>query len=222
MLTWFIHFHKAAGSSVIEAARLNGETLPEDHRNGNLTSTEEPEAVLYHNKTREQFEKIIEGVLASKVTFVASEWDIPDLEYLLSHPRIQVVTILRHPTERFLSNLNYDLKRKYYRGPLNFFNYLGYDSGVKKAIELLKSLDFVGILENKGIEKLQKYLKWSKNAPRVNSTQQFKLKDCLKGFINSKKAVSKIIGSEPKFRKSWQTLDQFDQKLYTYFSDSRP
>jgi hypothetical protein len=44
------------------------------------------------------------------VSFVASEWGVPDLEVLAERPDVRVVTVVRDPINRIISNFQFDQK----------------------------------------------------------------------------------------------------------------
>jgi|TARA_B100001105_G_C22347348_1_gene424088 hypothetical protein len=110
-LIWFQHVHKAAGSLIVNQAIANGEVLFKNHKNGN-PYTPEGELTPLWEFDKDLLTAFVDQCEAEGVTFVATEWGAPIYEVLHSDPRVVLVTCLREPWSRFISNFNYD----YYHG----------------------------------------------------------------------------------------------------------
>jgi hypothetical protein len=110
-LIWFQHVHKAAGSAVINQAIANGETLYPVHENGNPCSSTRVLLPIWDYEDNELLE-FIDDCQSKGVTFVATEWGSPTFRILNADPRVVLVTCIREPWSRLVSNYNYD----YYLG----------------------------------------------------------------------------------------------------------
>lgn len=111
-LVWFQHFHKAAGSSIIDLAELNKEQFWPYHNNGNPIEENGNELKLWEYSI-EELAGFVDSCEEKGVTFVATEWGTPNIEYLRSDNRVVLVTCLRNPLDRYVSNFYYDLYNGY-------------------------------------------------------------------------------------------------------------
>ena len=105
-LVWFQHLHKAAGTYVIRRAMANGETFWPEHKNGNPAKNDE--MIPIWDYSPEELTSFIDQCEKENITFVACEWGTPDFETLAKDERVVMVTCLRDPINRFISNFNYD------------------------------------------------------------------------------------------------------------------
>ena len=105
-LVWFQHLHKAAGTYVIRRAAANGEQFWPNHENGNPVS--EGKVIPLWDYDETQLISFIDECQEKGVTFVACEWGGPHYETLANEPRVTLLTCLRDPVKRFISNYNYD------------------------------------------------------------------------------------------------------------------
>ncbi|RJV01261.1 MAG: hypothetical protein DWC06_02820 [Candidatus Poseidoniales archaeon] len=105
-LVWFQHLHKAAGTYVIRRAMANGETFWPNHENGN--PVENGKVIDLWNKSSSEITEFVDECESRGVTFVACEWGGPDFEALANDERVVLLTCLRHPIKRLISNYNYD------------------------------------------------------------------------------------------------------------------
>ena len=87
----------------------NGETFWPEHSNGNPRN--DGELIPLENMSSEQLTSFIDECEEKGVTFVACEWGGPDFQTLANDERVTLLTCIRHPIKRFISNYNYD----YYR-----------------------------------------------------------------------------------------------------------
>lgn len=110
-LIWFQHLQKAAGSSIIRMALLNGETLYPNHRNGNPHTADGKEIRLWEMERSELID-FIDQCEDKGVTFVATEKAAPPYSVIASDPRVCFITCLRDPLSRFMSHFYY----LFYRG----------------------------------------------------------------------------------------------------------
>jgi hypothetical protein len=112
VLTWFLHFHKAGGTSVVALARRNGEVLHEPNLNGCPLSPDRKVLRLWE-RSPDGLNDYLDAAIVSGVTFVASEWGMPDLQLLSERPDVRVVTVVRDPIRRIISNFQFDQKYGY-------------------------------------------------------------------------------------------------------------
>ena len=105
-LVWFQHLHKAAGTYVIRRAMANGETFWPSHENGNPLEKNEPIELWKMSST--ELISFIDKCEERGVTFVACEWGGPDFAALAKDSRVTLLTCLRQPINRLISNYNYD------------------------------------------------------------------------------------------------------------------
>jgi len=105
-LVWFQHLSKAAGTSIVELARANGEKFYPHNANGNPRKNDGSLIRLWEMNATE-LTGFIDHCEREDITFVANEWGGPDFSLLASDPRVKLITCLRDPFERFLSNYYY-------------------------------------------------------------------------------------------------------------------
>lgn len=106
-LIWFQHFHKAAGTSIVNLAKANQETLYPSHDNGNPLD-ESGQTIPLWNYTDSELTQFVDRCESMGVTFVANEWEAVNFELLANDPRVVVITCLRDPLKRLLSNFYFD------------------------------------------------------------------------------------------------------------------
>jgi hypothetical protein len=115
-LIWFQHVHKAAGSAIINQAIANGEILYPVHENGNPCSSSQQLLPIWDYEDNELLE-FIDDCQSQGVTFVATEWGSPTFRILNADPRVVLVTCIREPWSRLVSNYNYDYYLGFSRSP---------------------------------------------------------------------------------------------------------
>ena len=120
-LVWFQHVHKAAGSTIVNQAVANGETLFPIHENGN-PCTEDGELIPIWDFDEEGVGDFVDECETRGVSFVATEWGAPNYSALCDDPRVFLVTCIREPWSRLISNFNYD----YYLGYADSSTLTGY------------------------------------------------------------------------------------------------
>ncbi|MFG6094990.1 sulfotransferase family 2 domain-containing protein [Leptothoe sp. ISB3NOV94-8A] len=106
-LIWFQHFHKAAGTSIVNLAKANKETLYPKHHNGNPLDEDSKEIPLWEF-TDDELTQFIDHCENTGVTFIANEWGAVNFELLATDPRVVLITCLRNPLKRLLSNFYFD------------------------------------------------------------------------------------------------------------------
>ena len=105
-LIWFQHIHKAAGTLVVNLATANGETLYKNNANGNPLD-EHGERIELWNYDEAQLKSFVDRCEEDGVTFVATEHGSPDFEVLHRDSRVVLLTTLRDPYSRAVSNYNH-------------------------------------------------------------------------------------------------------------------
>ena len=105
-LVWFQHLHKAAGTYIIRRALANDEKFYDKHENGN--PCDENGVIPLWEMNANELTSFIDGCEQKGVTFVAIEWGSPDFSVLANDPRVSLLTCLRDPLKRLISNYNYD------------------------------------------------------------------------------------------------------------------
>lgn len=111
-IIWFQHFHKAGGSSIINLARFNQEIFYPIHQNANPVGTDGKLIPLWEYSAK-QLENFLDHCQSQGITFIATEWGVPDIRALKNDPRVLLITCIRKPLNRFVSNFYYDLYNGY-------------------------------------------------------------------------------------------------------------
>ena len=105
-LIWFQHIHKAAGTLVVNLARANGEILYKNNANGNPLD-EHGERIELWKYDEGQLKSFVDSCEQERVTFVATEHGSPDFKVLHRDSRVVLLTTLRDPLSRAVSNYNH-------------------------------------------------------------------------------------------------------------------
>ena len=121
-LIWFQHIHKAAGTLIVNLAKANDEILFGNNANGNPLD-EKGERIELWNYNSAQLASFIDSCESEGVTFVATEHGSPDFEYLSRDDRVVLITALRDPVSRAVSNYNHAYFGGYTKAP-NIGDYL--------------------------------------------------------------------------------------------------
>ncbi|WP_062516203.1 hypothetical protein [Demequina gelatinilytica] len=196
-LAFFVHFHKAGGTSVVELAHRNGETLYPRHANGNPLD-ERGKVHRPWDLSAEALHAYVDDLLDSGVTFIATEWAVPALEVLGARPDVQIVTVMREPVARLISNFRYDYANGYtehtdiidyvddHIAPHTSTSYytkmlLGADwqedaepeELLTVAQQRLEQMDVVGVLEQSGwVDEICETLGWEPADVKANPHRQ--------------------------------------------------
>jgi hypothetical protein len=101
-LIWFQHLHKSAGTLIVNMAINNNEVLFDYHNNGNPTNSI-GEVLPIWEYSKNQLLDFVNECEISGITFVATD------------SRVVLITCIRDPKKRIISNFNYD----YYSGYTN-------------------------------------------------------------------------------------------------------
>jgi hypothetical protein len=107
-LIWFQHLRKVAGSTIVRLAEANQEVLYPQHTNGNPRTIDGKLIHIWEMDTADLVD-FIDQCEQEGITFISTEWSAPDLTTLASDPRIILITCIRDPLERFLSEYYYSL-----------------------------------------------------------------------------------------------------------------
>ena len=124
----FAHLHKAAGTSVVNAAIKSGFRLPERHANGHPVD-DRGRNILLDRMEKTDVDAFFSRLHERDVRFVAIEWGFPRFEYLSDIEDLQLVTILRDPVDRAISNYRMDIVYQYAGG-----NVFGFDSYTRESV----------------------------------------------------------------------------------------
>ena len=122
-LIWFQHIHKAAGTLIVNLAKVNNENMYNPNNNGNPTD-DYGNVMPIWDYTNLELTKFIDYCEENEITFVASELGAPDFNVLEMDERVTLITCLRDPRKRLISNHNY-----------------AYYSGYTEERELIKFID---------------------------------------------------------------------------------
>jgi len=107
-LIWFQHLSKAAGSSIVHLAIINGEVLYPHHSNGNPRNSN-GKLVRPWEMDAVELSGFVDHCESKGITFISTEWGAPDFTILSSDPRVTLITCMRDPLERFISNFYFAL-----------------------------------------------------------------------------------------------------------------
>ncbi|HJL64526.1 MAG TPA: hypothetical protein QGF70_02960 [Candidatus Thalassarchaeaceae archaeon] len=105
-LIWFQHIHKSAGTLVVNLAKENGEVLFKNNANGNPLDENGNRLELWDYNTKKLTE-FIDQCEREGVTFVTTEHGSPDFRFLSEDDRVFLMTSLREPISRAVSNYNH-------------------------------------------------------------------------------------------------------------------
>lgn len=108
----FAHLHKAAGTSVVNAAIRSGLRLPENHENGHPLD-EMADRIQLNAMQKEDIHSLFVSLQEQEVEFVAFEWGFPRFESFADIEGLRFLTVLRDPVDRAISNYRMDVLYKY-------------------------------------------------------------------------------------------------------------
>ncbi len=113
-LIWFQHFHKAGGTSLIEAARASGWEPYHPHLNCNPVHDDESPLRIWDWDSGTLGAWLNEAH-QNGVTFVACEWGFSHAVRDVTGLDITQIAIMRRPKERLVSNYLFDVTRGHTR-----------------------------------------------------------------------------------------------------------
>ena len=102
-LIWFIHFHKCAGTSLVDSLLEGGYRPAACHHNGNPVDASGRQ-IDFTNFDAHKLSSYIDTAIESGTTVICSEFSNPRMDWLKRDKRVKVVTILRHPIRETLEN----------------------------------------------------------------------------------------------------------------------
>lgn len=228
-LIWFQHFHKAGGTSIVELAKRNGERLYPKNHNGNPVG-KDGEIIKLWKFSEEELNDFIDECEALGVSFLSTEWGMPNVFCLASDSRVRLIACIRSPLDRYISNYYFDIYNGFtaarslteYTGSRNrtitMFNYYtrvlsGHDNAsadvdamvFKRALYALELIDCCVVLE-KGFSRLVAYLGWSESELHLNKTS-----------ASIRNVMSMIVHG--RFRKLWNRVLFRRKKIPKDFTD---
>jgi len=115
-LIWFQHFHKSAGTLIVNLAKENDEVLFKNNANGNPLDENGKRLELWNYNSKELID-FIDQCEREGVTFVATEHGSPDFRLLSEDDRVFLLTSLREPLSRAISNFNHAYFAGYTESP---------------------------------------------------------------------------------------------------------
>ena len=242
-LIWFQHFHKAAGTTVFEYAKKNGDSFWPNNMNGNPIDENQLCLELW-NYSNDELTSFIDSCEAKGVTFIATEWGVPNVEHLSHDSRVCVVTCLRKPRARFVSNFYYDLYGGYTQAKtlyeyessrgrtITMYNYYCRmlsgknnsehdvtEEDFLKAQLVLDKFDCCTVLEQGGLVSLAEYLQWQVEKLHINKTS-FSIKKLMKHVLKGRFKTSFYYLTYPKkepddqFKARFDSANKWDSLLY--------
>jgi len=248
-LIWFQHFHKAAGTSIINLAKVNQENFWPHHNNGNPTDGSGNDLRLWEYSTNE-LDNFIDSCEQKNVTFVATEWGLPEIEHLSSDNRVLLVTCIRNPLDRYVSNFYYDLYNGYtdartlydYQASrervITTFNYYSRillsvkdcsaqisPEEFEVALSILGKFNICTLLDN-GLDQLCKLLSWRYEYTYSNQVST-NLTVIIKLLIRGKLKLAYLRLKYPKvtpsedFIKHFKSENVWDIKLYNQILNAK-
>lgn len=103
----FLHFHKCAGTSV-NSAFNNFKKYPLN-KNGNPYKTKD-EILQFWNYNSLDFENFKKALIENNIEFIALEWNFFKNYNAINFSNIELITVMRDPYERYVSNMLHELK----------------------------------------------------------------------------------------------------------------
>lgn len=242
-LIWFQHFHKAAGTTIVNLARKNGERLYSGNINGSPVDQYGNSLPVWSmNGTR--LSDFVDHCQEQGCTFVGPEWGVGDLETLSRDPRVVTVTCVREPYERFVSNYIFDFRLGYtsskdieqYVGSKRSFSRFNYythmlarigedDSTISSrdflaAKQALEKFDYVGIVGAKNwLRELCSFMNWRPRAIQANKRRNV-LTQSLRHLVRGRPRVAKRTLDSARlvidegFRERFERSNEFDYEIY--------
>jgi len=230
-LVWFQHFHKAAGTTIVELAKQNAETFYTPNINGNpINTVGKQEEIWKYSPCR--LMEFVDHCEENKFTFVATEWGVPHLDCLKDDRRVTLITCLRDPYSRFVSNYLFDYRMGFtdaktvreYIGTKGLFSEHNYycrmlggigsnkithdHKAVAKAKEALHKFDHVSLVEDQAwLRNLCFTLNWNAREIYANKQKPWSLaiREAARG---NKSKVARLIRKKSKL---------IDTEFYKYF-----
>ena len=244
-LVWFQNFHKAAGSSVVATALANQETAFPAHQNGNPCD-KQGELIPLDTYSSQELTSFVDRCENEGITFVACEWDIVDYDTLKSDPRVVLITCIRDPLKRFVSEFYYS----FYRGlhdhenfELHLANQLKTsqneyycrilsrkqrvealeEADLARSKKILSNFDFISVLEKENsLNALYTALGWHLEKARHINKTGFNRKRAFRFFFKGKRHLTKRHRTHPQvapdkvFSDRFEEHNSLDRQLYQW------
>jgi hypothetical protein len=103
-LILFLHFHRAGGTSIVRMLSHAGKAPHTPHVNGNPWFEDRSGLIEFWHFDRQRFNHWIDEIVSQGVEFIACEWDFLCAENRRHTDRLALITCLRDPFERMISN----------------------------------------------------------------------------------------------------------------------
>jgi hypothetical protein len=242
-LIWFQHFHKAAGTTIVDMALKNGESLYLPNTNGNPLDENGKYLPIWRIEKR-SLKNFVDKCEEVGCTFVSPEWGVADLETLRKDERVTVVTSIREPYSRFLSNYIFDYCHGFtheqnirnYVGSKRSFSHFNYychmlsrkkegeyqvtKSDFIKAQTRLLYFDYIGIVgSHNWLENFCKSVNWMPFETKLNSKKNHWIK-IVRNLLGGRPRVARRIFESTKlnidssFKKDFLMANGFDCELF--------
>lgn len=160
---WFIHFHRSAGTSIIEMMKRENVKLYQPNENGNPSYKNGDRALLpLWDFSEEWFKKFLDYCKRINAEAFATEFGFPS--HLKKWHGAITLTVMRDPLKRFISNFNFNHKigmvdkdvtvEDFYKGGAietskNYYYNLLSGDGKQAPEDILRKIDCIVILEDK-------------------------------------------------------------------------
>lgn len=213
-LVWFQHFHKAGGTSIIEAARSAGYRFFEPNINGNPMESLKTPIPLWDLDKKELSEWLTHQG-EKGVNFICAEFGFSHAVFDITTPSLKRIASIRRPKDRLISNFIYDVAEGYTRAttildymqpdkthtmPDYYTRLITKDTGEQArlgAIAAIKRFDYVSVLE----------------VPETFSI----LRSHLPGLTS--RHSNRTNYEDDAVREAWQTVQSCDEQLNTLCMD---
>ena len=106
-LVWFVHCHKCAGTSLIKAMVKSGYRVFPKSINGNPCD-DNGEPIDFSKFSPTELYDFIDLALQDNISLICSEFTHPSFDLLLTREDVMVITVIRNPISRLVSNWAFD------------------------------------------------------------------------------------------------------------------
>ncbi len=119
----YLHFHKCAGTSVVESAIQSGFDLQPLHKNGNIVDYVTNTEIIFGNDF-ERLRRVIVEYASKPGQFMAFEWDFPFRNLQTLRSSFFLFTVIREPFDRAYSNFRFDKLNRFVDRSVTFLDYM--------------------------------------------------------------------------------------------------